>query len=341
MNSRYPNVSVVMSVFNAEKYLSIAIESILSQTYVDFEFIIIDDGSTDGSLKIAQRYEQQDERVVLISRENLGLIASLNEGIDRSKGGYIARMDADDISMPDRLERQVKFIEENNLDVCGSATQGFNECKNLDIRLYPESDNDIKFTLMLRSPFAHPAVMIKKSALQGLKYRSNYQYAEDYMLWVELALARCRMGNIDKVLLKYRIHKDQITAVHNTHVQETANQISQYYLKNIDTSSEVFWNYVLEFQRSPSRELFKRVLMELSNYQTKFSASGLAYVTLARIVLRRGQSIDFWKFLIYRRFTKGMKKKFRDEFYLLIQSLFGLSRNSRYYRFFRDIVKGI
>lgn len=94
-----PTISVVISVYNGEKYLSEAIESVLNQTYKDFEFIIINDGSTDNSLEIIKKYQNQDERIVLISRENKGLVSSLNEGIEKAKGKYIARMDADDICL--------------------------------------------------------------------------------------------------------------------------------------------------------------------------------------------------------------------------------------------------
>ena len=105
-----PMISVVMPVYNAEKYLDEAIKSILVQTCKDFEFIIINDGSNDKSLEIIEKYNIQDERIVLINRENRGLIASLNEGIEKTKGRYIARMDADDISLPDRFEKQIEFL---------------------------------------------------------------------------------------------------------------------------------------------------------------------------------------------------------------------------------------
>ena len=115
-----PLVSVVLSVYNAEKHIVEAIESILTQSYKNFEFIIIDDGSTDGSLEIIKSYD--DERIILISRENKGLIASLNEGIEQAKGKYIARMDADDISLSSRFEEQVTFMEmHEEVGICGTT----------------------------------------------------------------------------------------------------------------------------------------------------------------------------------------------------------------------------
>jgi len=114
-------VSIVMSVYNAQKYLDEAIESILNQTYSNFEFIIINDGSTDKSLEIIENYAKKDSRIIVINRENKGLIYSLNEGIRKANGKYIARMDADDISLPQRLEKQVEFMEKNkNIGICGT-----------------------------------------------------------------------------------------------------------------------------------------------------------------------------------------------------------------------------
>ena len=126
-------ISVVLPVFNGDKYLSEAIESILNQTYINFEFIIINDGSTDGSLTIIENYRVKDNRIVVISRENKGLIASLNEGIRIANGGYIARMDQDDLSLPTRLEEQVKFMDSNQLDICGTYVQLFNKFKDLKV----------------------------------------------------------------------------------------------------------------------------------------------------------------------------------------------------------------
>ena len=118
-----PKISVVMSVYNGQDYLDEAIQSILKQTYKDFEFIIINDGSIDKSLEIIEKYKQQDERIVLISRENKGLIASLNEGIEKARGKYIARMDADDISLPNRFEEQLKIME-NDKEIVGCGNNG-------------------------------------------------------------------------------------------------------------------------------------------------------------------------------------------------------------------------
>lgn len=201
-----PMISVVMSVYNAEKYLDEAIQSILNQTYKDFEFIIINDGSTDKSLEIIEKYKAQDERIVLISRENRGLIASLNEGIEKARGKYIARMDADDISLPTRFEEQIRFMKENSsLGVCGSWIEVFGENKKPTIWRMPTNDDELKVRLLFSVTFAHPSVMIRKELIDKyhLKYNKNYLHAEDYKFWVDFS-KYTKFANIPKVLLKYR-----------------------------------------------------------------------------------------------------------------------------------------
>jgi len=206
-----PLVSVVLPVYNGEKYLAEAIDSILNQTYINFEFIIINDGSVDNSLEIIKSYE--DQRIVLISRENRGLIASLNEGIQKAKGKYIARMDADDISMPKRLEKQVYFME-NNLDIgiSGSWVEIFGEVEKNKVWKLSTQDSILKIKLLFAVPFAHPSVIIRKSIMENflLSYDGAYIHAEDYKLWVDFS-TYAKMANIPKVLLKYRYLETSIS----------------------------------------------------------------------------------------------------------------------------------
>lgn len=199
-----PFVSVVMPVFNAEKYLISSIESILNQTYLNFEFIIINDGSTDNSLEIIKQYKAKDDRIVIVSRENKGLSFSLNEGILLSKGKYIARMDADDISLENRLQKQVGFME-NNLDigVCGSWIKIFEDEIDGHIWKLPYSDDECKVVLFVGCCFAHPTVMIRKNILDtyGVQYKKHL--AEDYGMWVCLSKIT-KFANMQEVLLLYR-----------------------------------------------------------------------------------------------------------------------------------------
>lgn len=206
-------VSVIMSVYNAEKYLEEAIVSILNQTYKNFEFIIINDGSTDNSLSIIEQYQKQDKRIFLINRNNKGLVVSLNEGINQAVGKYIVRMDADDISLPTRVEKQVKFME-NNLDigVCGTAITGFGYNLKKNIYRYSLSDDMLKTQLLFSSIFAHPTVIMRKELFlnYNLYYKEKYKHAEDFGLWIEMA-KYTKFANLKEALLKYRILENSVT----------------------------------------------------------------------------------------------------------------------------------
>lgn len=205
-------ISVVMSVYNGEKYLREAIESILNQTFRDFEFIIIDDGSTDRSLEIIKEFEQKDNRIKIISRKNKGLIYSLNEGIKLARGEYIARMDADDISKINRLEKQIKYMQENDLDICGSWAEGIdtlgNKIKDLN---YSPDINKIKTFTLLHNSFIHSSVMFKKDIFEKVGgYKKFFKHIEDYELWTRIVF-KYRAGNIPEALIRYRLHDEQIT----------------------------------------------------------------------------------------------------------------------------------
>ncbi|WP_103599759.1 glycosyltransferase family 2 protein [Campylobacter concisus] len=201
--NKNPVVSVVMSVYNAEKYLDDAIQSILKQTYKNFEFVIINDGSNDRSLEIIKKYKNEDDHIILISRENRGLISSLNEGIAKARGEYIARMDADDISLPFRIEKQLQVMEhDKNIVVCGSWINIFGENINEKVARYFEHDKQIKANLLVSCCFAHPSVMIRKDALtnNNILYDERFKNAEDYYLWTQLAKVG-KFYNIPEILL--------------------------------------------------------------------------------------------------------------------------------------------
>lgn len=228
-----PLVSVVLSVYNGEKYLDEAIKSILNQTYKNFEFIIIDDGSTDKSLEIIKCYD--DKRIVLISRENRGLIASLNEGIKKAKGKYIARMDADDVSLPLRFGEQIKFMEKNlDIGICGTAVIGFGE--NIKENLWKLSTNDktIKTELLFSSCFAHPTVMIRKRIMleNELYYDENFVHAEDFELWTQMA-KYTKFANLKTPLLKYRIIDSSITREADKNIEQRYQTIKAIFEKSL------------------------------------------------------------------------------------------------------------
>jgi glycosyltransferase involved in cell wall biosynthesis len=218
-----PLVSVVMSVYNSAAYLAEAIESILHQTYSNFEFIIINDGSNDESLSIIKSYT--DNRILSIDNDgNKGLIYSLNKGIDLAKGQYIARMDADDISLPTRLQKQVDFLEANSaIGVCSSNYIQFNGQLEKHYFAYDRHE-EILVHLLFNSSLIHPSLMIRKSCLAQLDklFDSNFQHAEDYELWSRL-IFKCRFANVPDTLIKYRLHKNQVTQLYKSIQMNAAN----------------------------------------------------------------------------------------------------------------------
>jgi glycosyltransferase involved in cell wall biosynthesis len=202
-----------MSVFNAEKYIEESIQSVLNQTYNNFEFIIINDGSKDNSLKIIKKFLSKDDRIILIDRENKGLVASLNEGILKSNGNFIARMDADDVCLPNRFEEQLNFMNNNSdVGVCGSWIELFGDDFKTKIWKLPCNDERLKAELLFSSCFAHPSVMIRKNVLldNDILYDESYIHAEDFELWIRLSDITY-FANINKVLLKYRMVKDSVS----------------------------------------------------------------------------------------------------------------------------------
>lgn len=223
-----PIISVVMSVYNGEQFLDSAVESILNQTFTDFEFIIVNDGSTDGSLAILKEYAQRDRRIHLISRENRGLTASLNEGIAYAHGEWIARMDADDISFPDRFEKQLAWLQQTGADICGGWVKLTGTWIHRVWRYYGSSDA-IRLKLLFGSAFAHPTVMLRSSLVKANPYNENAHYVEDYELWTRLARLGVKMTNYPGVVLRYRIHPGQVTAIRQKQQRENMVQIFQDY----------------------------------------------------------------------------------------------------------------
>jgi len=211
-----PKISVVMPVYNGEKYFIEAIVSILDQTFKDFEFIIINDGSVDRSLDILKEFQKQDKRVKIISRENKGVIYSLNEGVKMAQGEYIARMDADDVSDPERLSKQLKYAQENDLAVCGTWAEGIDDKgQRLKDMNYPPSLDKIKSYTLIHNPFIHPSVMFRKDIFEKVGgYKKFFKHIEDYELWTRIVF-KYKTGNISERLLKYRLHEEQITRKNN------------------------------------------------------------------------------------------------------------------------------
>jgi hypothetical protein len=209
-----PLVSVVMSVYNGARFLRPAIESILNQTFRNLEFIVVDDGSTDETRDIVSSYVDIDERVVLVRQDNRGQAAALNRGCAMARADYIARMDADDVAVSSRIERQIAFLQEHrDIGLLGGAVQEIDAHDNPQkIMVYPTTDQEIKQCEMEFCCFAHPAVMFRKQTFADSGgYRRAFIHADDYDLWLRLS-ERYHVANLQEIVLYYRTHGDQITS---------------------------------------------------------------------------------------------------------------------------------
>lgn len=221
-----PCVSVLMPVRNGGSYCEAAIQSILGQTFHDFEFIIIDDGSTDETGQLIERYRLIDSRVRVHSQAGQGLVAALNRGLSLARGRYIARMDADDVSLPDRLALQVAFMESHPaVGICGTWIETFGT-PQAAVRRYPSDGAVISAWLLFESVLAHPSVIMRKEVLarHGLSYDAAVPHAEDYDLWVR-AGRHTGLANIPEVLVRYRMHPQQVVCAHEATKIESAQRI--------------------------------------------------------------------------------------------------------------------
>lgn len=231
-NEKNPLISVVMPVFNAADYLRETIESVLNQTYSNFEFLIFNDGSKDNSLVIIKSYD--DPRIILYDYQvNSGYVNHLNAGFALACGKYIARMDADDIALPRRFEVQVALLEERvEIGLCSCRTETIGP--NYLMVEQPVTHNEIRHCFLLANPIAHPGVMLRTSLVRqhGLAYRHEFMPAEDYYLWCSL-VDLTQLHIIPQVLLRYRVHEAQISAQRSQLQNHNAATIKVEYLKMV------------------------------------------------------------------------------------------------------------
>lgn len=236
MDNKNILISVILPVYNAQLYLEEAIESILNQTYKNFELIVINDGSNDSSLNIINEFMMKDNRIILIDRENKGLVYTLNEAINLSKGKYIARMDADDISLPNRFEKQIELLENTKIDICGCHYLLVDEENNINgLNLIPTSHEMCFLSLASKVPFAHPSVMIRKEFLvkNNLKYgQSDYKIAEDLDLWIRMYKNGANFGNVNDILFKYRVLDNSLSKVNSLGLAKDTKNMLNHFFKN-------------------------------------------------------------------------------------------------------------
>lgn len=207
-------VSVVMPIYNCEKYVTNSINSVLNQTFRDFEFIILDDASTDNTLSIINDFAKKDKRIVLRrNRNNLGVTKSLNKALKYVKGEYVIRMDGDDWSHPSRFVKQVNLMDRNpDVVVSGSYIWVCDSNLNIkQVRKYNVKDSEIRNKLFRYSPFAHPATIWRTDVIKKEKYNERIKYGQDYELYFRVG-RHGKFMNIPRPLLKLRMHASSISS---------------------------------------------------------------------------------------------------------------------------------
>jgi|WetSurMetagenome_2_1015567.scaffolds.fasta_scaffold01836_13 glycosyltransferase involved in cell wall biosynthesis len=237
LRAKFPAVSVLLPVYNSEKYVAIAIESILQQTLKDFEFIIIDDHSSDNSWEIVKKYAKKDKRIIALrNKHNLKGCNTLNKGHALAKGKYIASIDHDDWSYPDRLEKQFNFMELHpKIGIVGGIMEIINEAgKVVGKRKYHLSDGEIRKNIFRYSPFSHPLIMIRKSILDKIGgYNQDYVPADDYELYFRIG-KESMFANLPEVLLQYRVIASSMTHSLTRRMELATFRVRNLYSKDKD-----------------------------------------------------------------------------------------------------------
>lgn len=318
-----PLVSVLMPVYNSEKFILESVTSVLNQTFIDFELIIIDDCSTDATLSIIKSIS--DSRILLIEKnKNSGYTDSLNYGISIAKGTFIARMDADDICMPERFAKQIEFLYANpEVILCGTAIQIMGSDRVLK---HPVNHEEILVKLCFGTSFCHPSIMVRKEILVENKYDKNFEPAEDFELWTRLAFIG-KLSNLDMPLLQYREHPSQISntnklaqlnnalnvklqmlnhlSVLDSFTKEEVSialeNISRYSFSDVRKSLQLF-NYIINNNQKKlvfQVDLFDKKVSDMRiSFLKRFLEKGSAnkFIKLLYLLFRI-PLIDFWKVL--------------------------------------------
>lgn len=302
--NKKPLVSVLMPAYNVGEFLRESLDSILAQTYTNFEVLLIDDGSTDDTATISLAYAEKDSRIKYYkNEENKGLIYTLNRGLSLVNGAYIARMDADDIMFPDRLEKQVRFMQANpNIAVSGGQMYTFGAVKG-------ETSNPLSYEEMLtfsliNSPIMHPTVIMRTSAVRewGLQYNENYKHAEDYKLWSDvLNTYPDSMANIKDVVLYYRASPTQVSSKYRQEQFDTAKIIRRENLVHLLS------HYNISLPQTIHLEVIKQVssLIKKGNYKGEelkrlIISLGILYRSLPNANQRISRFIFSGDFLWFR-----------------------------------------
>jgi glycosyltransferase involved in cell wall biosynthesis len=282
-----PLITVIMPVFNSEIFLAEAIDSILNQTFRDFEFLIIYDLSSDKSFSIIDYYHKIDSRIRVIMGEKKSLVGALNQGIDKANGKFIARMDADDIALPYRFERQLAWLQETGADITGSWIQRF-EKQSKHVVKARKTDAAIKMEMLFCCPFKHPTILMRTTMAKSLKYDPAWHFAEDYDLWERAAKAGWKMTNVQEVLLLYRVHANQLSTAtpmkQNNYTLQISLRYWEYLSQNLSLDIMQIRNFTKLFTFAESKsniDDLEEVFIQLFKNQTTKEASDVLMDQLA------------------------------------------------------------
>ncbi|WP_406843111.1 glycosyltransferase family 2 protein [Flavobacterium soyae] len=334
---RFPEISVIIPVYNAASFLYESIESILNQTFSDFELIILNDKSTDGSLEIIKSFQSKDNRIIIIDKEqNVGPANLRNEGINAAKGTYIALMDADDIALPTRFEKQIAVLKNNpEIGVCGTWFTFFGSKKDKIIK-HNTNPDAIKVSFLHSCNIGNPTVMFKKEVLGDLKFDNEYVPVEDYDLWSRL-LAKTNFYNIPESLLNYRQHNNNISKTKIDNVNRSVkkvkiNQLAALEINPADSKIDFYLNAVSFKKGLSPEEIIETInaskLLLSQNEKLRYFNQEIFQKHITKNLIRTIRNAgsykrSFFKHLKNNESTLFQKINFVDKVLLYFKSLTG------------------
>jgi glycosyltransferase involved in cell wall biosynthesis len=329
-------VSVIMPVKDNEKYLSIAIESILTQTYENIELIIIDDSKNKLCSDIIKSYNTN--KIKYIKGPKINLATALNIGIDNSNGDFIARMDSDDIAHQDRILQQVNALKQNKWDICGTWIKQFGNDSR--VYTYPSKPEEIKYWMMFTCAIAHPTVLAKSEIFRKFKYNYDSK-VEDHELWTRMLRSKVVFGNIPKVLLKYRRHEDASTSYISENLISEREKIIKNYAFFLQPNKLI--EPFLESSCGTSNEYRLDQIIKLCDFIFSFVQKGLVskdlLIKMMPVYFRKCNKMNKNVFVHYSKLLNKYNLSFFtfENFYILTLSIFNINRNNKLYALKRFI----
>ncbi|MGH8372071.1 MAG: glycosyltransferase family 2 protein [Gammaproteobacteria bacterium] len=335
-------ISVVLPVYNAEKWLADSLHSLTTQKGPGSEVIVIDDGSTDGTSEILERFQRHDLRITCLRNErNSGIVYSLNRGLNHANGRFIARMDADDVAMPNRFARQIAFLEQTGCDLCGSWFIEFGQGISRTVH-WPYEEHSVHTAMLFQNSILHPTIMARREVFEEFQYREEYRLAEDYDLFSR-ACGRFRFANVPEALLRYRRHPRQETQTKRTEMELVTGRIRIQALRQQGyepTPEEQRVHNLIRAPRSISDlhdlEAIERWLLKLYGTQTAIPAKQIIASQWVRACIRAAPlKKRMWNTFIRSPLHKAAGAKLTSDMDIYILSRIGLAYDSRPFNILR------